>query len=235
MNLLERFKVVLLDMNGTFMFGGDRFSESEDYAKTYRAIGGQKLTDSTVNNAIQACYNIMAVYYEDLERCNSFPQIVDILQALAQIQSIDEEDILYLDQVIALHELGKVPPKYAVFLKRLATTHKLGLVANIWAKKQPWLEELEQVGVGELFETMIFSSDSSSIKPSPKLFEEALSAFTVDKSEVVFVGDSIKFDIQGAKAVGLATIWVKGEQEDNNEADIVINDLLDLQSGSINK
>ncbi|MBW4689542.1 MAG: HAD family hydrolase [Komarekiella atlantica HA4396-MV6] len=235
MSLLERFKVVLLDMNGTFMFGGDRFSESEDYAKTYHAIGGQKLTDSTVNNAIQACYNTMAVYYEDLERYNSFPQIVDTLRTFPQIAGIEEQDILYLAQVIALHELGKVPPEYAVFLKKLATTHKLGLVANIWAKKQLWLKELDQVGVGELFETMIFSSDSSSIKPSPKLFEEALRAFKVDKSQVVFIGDSIKFDIQGAKAVGLATIWIKGKQEDNNEADIVINDLLDLQSGSINK
>jgi hypothetical protein len=32
MNLLKKFKVVLLDMNGTFMFGGDRFSENEDDA-----------------------------------------------------------------------------------------------------------------------------------------------------------------------------------------------------------
>ncbi len=30
MNLLNKFKVLLLDMNSTFMFGGDRFSENED-------------------------------------------------------------------------------------------------------------------------------------------------------------------------------------------------------------
>lgn len=55
MNLLNKFKVVLLDMNGTFMFGGDRFSENEDYAETYHHIGDRGLADNLVNTAVQVC------------------------------------------------------------------------------------------------------------------------------------------------------------------------------------
>ncbi len=34
---------VLLDMNGTFMFQGDRFGTDQDYAATYRTLGGRQL------------------------------------------------------------------------------------------------------------------------------------------------------------------------------------------------
>ena len=40
MRVLDRFKVILLDMNGTFMFGQDRFGPEEDFAATYRRLGG---------------------------------------------------------------------------------------------------------------------------------------------------------------------------------------------------
>jgi len=36
---LDQFPVLLLDMNGTFMFGHDRFGPDEDYYATYRPLG----------------------------------------------------------------------------------------------------------------------------------------------------------------------------------------------------
>ena len=231
-SLLEPFKVILLDMNGTFMNGCDRFSDGEDYAATYRTIGGQQLSNSQVNTAVQACYDLMATYYENPARCDNFPQVADTLHSLPQTDGMAEEELIYLERVIALHELGTVSPEYSYFLQQLATTHELGLVTNIWSQKQFWLEELERVGVRHLFKVLVFSSDSSSMKPSPKLYEEALSAFTVEREQVVFIGDSLQFDIRGAKAVGLATIWIQGVQKYSNEADAVIKDLLDLQKVS---
>jgi hypothetical protein len=49
-----------------------------------------------------------------------------------------EEDILLLEHILALHELGTIPNEYATFFKKLARTHELGLVANIWSKKALW-------------------------------------------------------------------------------------------------
>jgi hypothetical protein len=43
LSMLSRFTVVLLDMNGTFMFGGDRFGPEQNYADTYHALGGRRL------------------------------------------------------------------------------------------------------------------------------------------------------------------------------------------------
>ena len=50
LSLIHRFPVVLLDMNGTFMFDGDRFGPGESYAATCRALGGT-LPDEVVNVA----------------------------------------------------------------------------------------------------------------------------------------------------------------------------------------
>ena len=42
---IDQFDVVLLDMSHTFMFDVDRFSDTEDYAATYRQVGGNLLSD----------------------------------------------------------------------------------------------------------------------------------------------------------------------------------------------
>jgi FMN phosphatase YigB (HAD superfamily) len=38
--MLDRFTTLLLDMNGTFMFNGDRFSQERDYSIVYHQLGG---------------------------------------------------------------------------------------------------------------------------------------------------------------------------------------------------
>jgi hypothetical protein len=62
--VLDRFRVVLLDPNGTFRFGEDRFGPGEDFAATYRSVGGRALEPRQVERAIRACYGRMAAGYE---------------------------------------------------------------------------------------------------------------------------------------------------------------------------
>jgi FMN phosphatase YigB (HAD superfamily) len=70
------------------------------------------------------------------------------------------------------------------------------------------------------------------MKPSPKLFQLALDAFTDKKSQMVFVGDSLVYDIRGAKAVGLSTIWINNGKNDGDEhfaaVDFIVDNLLNL-------
>ncbi|HMB91140.1 MAG TPA: HAD-IA family hydrolase [Rhodothermales bacterium] len=230
MKALAPFRVVLLDMNRTFMFGEDRFGPDEDFAATYRNMGGKEQDDDAVNQAVRACVASMTVIYEDPERSDSFPQVIDTVRQLPETEGWSEVEIQRLDRVITRHELGTVPPAYAALLKRMAVTHELGVVSNIWGNKTLWLEEMERAGIRVLFKSLIFSSDSTSIKPSPRLFEDALLSFDVERSEVVFIGDDLQRDIAAAQAVGLATIWIRGNQPPSDLPDRVITDLLDLDA-----
>src|SRR2546422_2059950 len=123
-------------MNGTLMFGGDRFGPDQDYAATYRSLGGSRLALEVVQAAIPACYEIMERIYNDPARCDSFPRVQDTLRTLSQAKGLDEGELKLLEDVIARHERGQVPDSYAIALRSLARSHPLGLVANILSRKR---------------------------------------------------------------------------------------------------
>ncbi len=80
--MLSRFTVVLLDMNGTFMFGGDRFGPEQDFAASYHALGGRRLAAQVVQDRVLACFETLGVIYDDSARCDSFPAVLETLRDL---------------------------------------------------------------------------------------------------------------------------------------------------------
>jgi putative hydrolase of the HAD superfamily len=223
---LNRYTVILLDMNGTFMFDGDRFGDSEDFFDTYRKLGGSGLDRKVVNSAIRDCYRAMLKDYENSSKHDDFPSLD---YALRKYGSVEDKDIPLLKNVFAHHERGHVPLEFAQCLKRLNESHKLGLLSNIWAKKDLWLAEFETVGIANIWRAGIFSSDTRSVKPSPKLFQQALESLDSPLSDVVFVGDSLRVDIEPAKSIGLDTVWINSNEETHLLADRVVTSLLDLE------
>ncbi|MDJ0949784.1 MAG: HAD hydrolase-like protein [Alphaproteobacteria bacterium] len=210
--LLEPFSILLLDMNGTFMFGGDRFSAEQNYAATYRTLGGD-LDDATVNGAIAACYAYLDQLYPDPVWHDRFPSLADALLTLEQTRTLPEHERRRLERTFALHEVGRVPDDHAEALRRLRRRHRLALVADIWAPKHAWLDELDRAGVSSLFDALIFSSDGSSVKPSPATFERALAQTGATPETSVVIGDSVRRDLGGAAAAGVACILVGGAED----------------------
>jgi putative hydrolase of the HAD superfamily len=96
-DILSRFAAVLLDMNGTLMFGGDRFGPDQDYAATYRTLGGSRLATEMVQATITACYATMERIYNDPERCDSFPRVLDTLRTLPHAKGLDEAELKHLE------------------------------------------------------------------------------------------------------------------------------------------
>lgn len=223
------YAVLLLDMNGTFMFGQDRFGPDEDYARTYRALRGQaSLSDAEVNAAIRASYAYLDVRYADPAHHEAFPTVMDVLNALPATRTLPHDERARLERTFALHECGHIPPAYAEALRRLARHHRLALVADIWADKAPWLDTLEDAEVAHAFEVMIFSSDYRTVKPSPLNFQRALAACGAQPGEAVVIGDSVRRDLGGAVHAGLDCILVGGATAP--EALATVPDLLALAS-----
>ncbi len=231
-DILTRFRAVLLDMNGTFLFGGDRFGPGQDYAATYRGLGGSRLPAPLVRDIVQTCYDTMEGIYNDPARSDSFPPVRDTLRTLPGTRDLPLAELALLERVIAQHERGSVPDAYAAWLRRLAGWHVLGVVANVLSRKDLWLQEFERAGVLQLFAVTVFSSDGSSIKPSRTLFDQAVSALGVPRRDVVFVGDNLRCDIGGAAGAGLATVWIDGHGQGRTtsdpQPDFVVRDLRDL-------
>lgn len=219
-------------MNGTFLFDGDRFGADQDYAATYRMLGGLQLAPDVVREAVRACAETLGPIYNDPARCDSFPHVGDTLRALPIVRDLPDDELGLIERVIAEHEVGRVPEAYATGLRRLARTHQLGLVSNILSRKERWLEELDRAGVLNLLAVVVFSSDGDSIKPSQALFDRAVAALGLPRSRMVFVGDSLRCDVGGAARAGLATVWIDrqgtGPVPGGPQPDWIVRNLLEL-------
>lgn len=60
------------------------------------------------------------------------------------------------------------------------------------------------------FDVELFSCDAGSVKPEPEIFHACLDRLGLPASECLFVGDGGSDELQGAKAVGLRTVFVSG-------------------------
>jgi putative hydrolase of the HAD superfamily len=224
MRFLDKFSVLLLDMNGTFMFGHDRFGPDQDYFATYQAVGGRIRDRAQLLRIMKvSCEGLLAAY-SSAERFDDFPTLAE---AFLEYGAAEESELPELEQVFAAHELGYIPIAHRRFLREAAQSHHLGVVSNICAKPEPWLTVFRDSELLSAFKTLVFSSQGRSIKPSKLLFQRALATLPRG-SRVLFAGDSLERDIIPAKALGLATAWVAPPGSSDPSADVVVQSLPDL-------
>jgi FMN phosphatase YigB (HAD superfamily) len=223
MRFLDQFSVVLLDMNGTFMFGHDRFGPEEDYFATYESIGGTRLTRDELMSVWLPSLAAILEIYETPARYDDFPALSEVFREYGA----GKDDLPDLERLFALHEIGDVPPMHAKFIAAMAKTHSLGVVSNICAHPSTWLHTCASAGVFAAFKVLVFSSKGRSIKPSLVLFRRAMAAFPPE-SRILFVGDSLERDIIPARALGMSTTWIAPRGSSHPAADRVVTSLPEL-------
>lgn len=206
--MAPRFDVLLLDLNGTFMFGQDRFDVAQQYGRTYRIVGGTSLADDDVNRAVTQVVEYLTTIGRCAKHHDAFPSVLDALRTLPLTAKLPDAELLVLEQVVASHELGRVPDEYASFVRALADSHRLGLVSNLWSQKGPWLAELERVGLAAVFDWLVFSSDGPSVKPSRRIFQPILDEWECPPHRALMIGDSLRRDVAGARAIGVPSLWI---------------------------
>ncbi|MGB6294880.1 MAG: HAD family hydrolase [Rivularia sp. (in: cyanobacteria)] len=232
MNLIDKFDVLLLDVGHTFMFEGYRFFNTEDFAATYHTLGGILLPDELVNQIIFTVSRKIKADGKNPAYYESLPSVLSYLQKHPQAKNLAVSEINLLEQVFANHEIGVISDRHIEVLHQLRKTHRLGIISNIWSKKDIFLKEFDRVGIRDLFEIIIFSSDYGWIKPSTKLFNQAIDFFDVERDKIVYIGDHIMRDVGGAKKAGLSTVWINKRGKQLNESmeipDLIIKDLQEL-------
>ncbi len=201
---------LLLDMNNTFMFAEDNFSEADDFSIHYHQIGGQ-LQRKEINTLIREVYNYLQERYPSERYRHNFPSVAEAISKIETFKLTDNEIGKVVD-TFSIHECGFIPEKYVEALFRLNEKYQLALVIDIWSPKNLWLNVFESAGISHLFSAMSFSSDHRMVKPSPKPFEMVLDQLGIHKEQGLVVGDSIRRDLGGASAAGIDCVLVGGAQ-----------------------
>jgi putative hydrolase of the HAD superfamily len=93
----------------------------------------------------------------------------------------------------------------------------IGIVTNGPTEVQR--AKLELLGIDRLVDFILVSEEFGVAKPDPQIFREALRLAGVRPEEAIFVGDSVEFDMAGARAAGIPTVWVNRHQRPWTEPD----------------
>lgn len=208
--MLTGKKALLLDMNGTFMFGEDRFSDSEDFSVHYNRIGGT-LSRPEINKIVRDAYEFLCSRYPEEAYRHNFPSLETTIHQVVDIE-LSGREVEAIVATFAFHELGYIPQKYATALHKLREHFILAAVIDIWSPKTAWLELFEKAGIADLFSATSFSSDHGMVKPSPKPFLMVLNQLGLSNEEAVVIGDSVRRDLGGAKNAGIDCILVGGAE-----------------------
>ena len=66
--------------------------------------------------------------------------------------------------------------------------------------------QVDANGVGELVDAVVFSSEVGKRKPAPEIYRATLSALRVAPERALFVGDRVREDYDGPRAVGMSAV-----------------------------
>jgi FMN phosphatase YigB (HAD superfamily) len=132
-------------------------------------------------------------------------------------------------------DVFQLRPDIDRLLRRLSDRGlKLGIVAN---QPQAARERLARAGIGDLFAYQGLSGLTGFSKPDPRAFQAAAEALGVVPVDCIMVGDRIDNDVAPAKALGMATILLRGGRHRRQrprysaeEPDAVVTDVLELEA-----
>jgi HAD superfamily hydrolase (TIGR01509 family) len=107
-----------------------------------------------------------------------------------------------------------------------------GLVANSWPDPARVLRaDAEGLGLAAHLDAMVFSGEVGYRKPEPEIFLRACAELYVDPAQVVFVGDDLERDVQGASRVGMTTVqalWFRADEHRAIEPDFTAFTAVDV-------
>ena len=97
-------------------------------------------------------------------------------------------------------------------------------------------QKLSVLKVDNYFKSIISSTDVGKTKPDKEIFEYALKTTKCKRNETVMIGDNPFRDIEGAKKVGIRTIWFRRGKyyyypiKDEYKPDFIINNYIELMN-----
>ena len=88
--------------------------------------------------------------------------------------------------------------------------YRLGIISNFDSRVY---DVMERLGISGYFDTFVISSEAGYAKPSHEIFLTALDKAEVNPEESIHVGDDLKNDFHGPRALGIRAILLDREGE----------------------
>lgn len=86
----------------------------------------------------------------------------------------------------------------------------MGIVSNFDSRLRNILRHL---GIDHYFKSVTIATEAGIAKPNPEIFRLAMRRHGVDAGEAIYVGDSVKRDVEASRAAGLIPVLILRERE----------------------
>ena len=115
-------------------------------------------------------------------------------------------------------------------VKAIAQRYRVGIVSDGGSDSQR--TKLALTGLTEVMSVVVISGEVRAQKPSRKIFEHAVRKLGCPARALLFVGDDLRRDVDGARGAGLMTCWVaKGRSlpPGRTPPDVVVANIVELR------
>ena len=91
---------------------------------------------------------------------------------------------------------------------------KRGICSNAPFPPSMMRRQVETNGIAELVDAVVFSSEVGKRKPAPELYQAALDAIATAPEKTMFVGDRVREDYEGPRAMGMRAVILTAHAEE---------------------
>lgn len=113
-------------------------------------------------------------------------------------------------------------------LQKLHDKFKTGLITNAYDAMEQ-RKRIHGSGLLPCFDIVVVAAEVGIYKPDPAIFHLVLDKLQIQPQQAIFIGDSIKHDIEGAHAAGMRTILINNSYY-TDTADYIVSNLQDLDN-----
>jgi len=139
-------------------------------------------------------------------------------RTLRRMAPVPDDDVHpFAEDLTRVHMAGVravtwAPEDRVLAVRQIAPHYRLGLLSN-FDDARCGREVLLDTGVAHLFEAVIISAEVGLRKPNPRIYQRMLEMLQLEPHEVLFVGDTPRYDVLGAYQAGMRTVWLNDRKD----------------------
>ncbi len=219
---------VFFDAYGTLIHFPEDPSPFDYMADTLRRAGID-LPRARVDDALHAEMRYYKAHYasvrtaDDLERLRIEDARV-YLEALGDTGPVDLDLNHVADELAAAFESRVLPDARPAIDLVQAAGVRAGVLSN-FSYLLPLV--LDEVGLGDALDPVVFSAAVGAEKPDPRIFAAAAAAVDADLADCVLIGDDLQNDVAGAQRCGMPVVWLSRDGSAGPSGVAVARNLVD--------
>ncbi len=214
MRALAKVKAIIFDYIGTLV-NCKSYSMDTSRLKLYNALVAEGFNvekDQFLEAYIRAHEKYRVVRYEQLHEVTNAVWVAEALSEIGCNVHADDAHVKaalnvffkdYIDSLTLRDGAKKL-------IKKSVQHGRVGLISNFTHAPVVY-SSVRQLGISECFNAIVVSEANGWRKPSPHIFDDALSRLQVLASEALYIGDNPIEDIKGAGDAGLRTVFVSSQ------------------------